>query len=242
MVSGGLGSYLKTFLVCLVLLALASGARWLLLSQDGLRALDQDLVTYRFRPQVEKQSEWTPPALASVKIDEPHIETSSVEVLVEEILSPTNHTPSPSAKNSRMFAASRVIQVKTTDHTKYVVEAGDHLDKISKKFYGTYQRYKEILKANPGLDPKGLRPGMVIKIPEAPKGLPVNTLSYVSEPKTSMGFHVIRSGDTLGAIAQQKLGSTKWVSKILGLNPGLNPSRLRVGQKIKLPEVTQASR
>jgi nucleoid-associated protein YgaU len=216
--------------------------RWLLLPPASDSMSVQDLVTYRFRPQVQKESQWAPPSSATVT----GLEDQDVSVVAEAAKALVDSPEKPLASNSRVvdkyvFAVSRVLQVKTTDHTKYVVESGDRLDKISKKFYGTYQRYREILKANPGLNSRSLRPGMIIKIPEAPQGLPVNSLAYVSEPQEKASTHVIQPGDTLGEIAQRKLGSTKWVSKILDINPGLKPSRLKVGQKIKLPSVAVAS-
>ena len=215
-----------------------------MLSNDEAVVPEQDLVTYRFRPQVQMRSEWVPPRTLPTQILDQNIPKVSMaaEPKKEELASVDHQSTSPERGGHQIFAASRVLQVKTTDHTKYVVESGDQLDKISKKFYGTYQRYKEILGANPGLDPRSLRPGMVIKIPQAPEGLPVNSLAYVKEPREKSNEYLIQSGDTLGEIAQRKLGSTKWVPQILELNSGLNPSRLKVGQKIKLPDVSRASR
>ena len=66
----------------------------------------------------------------------------------------------------------------------------------------------------------------------------MNSLAYVKEPREKSNEYLIQSGDTLGEIAQRKLGSTKWVPQILELNSGLNPSRLKVGQKIKFLCVT----
>lgn len=44
-------------------------------------------------------------------------------------------------------------------------------------------------------------------------------------------FYVIRSGDTLGAVAA-RYGTT--VARLLGLNPGLEPTAMRIGQKIRV--------
>jgi LysM repeat protein len=43
--------------------------------------------------------------------------------------------------------------------------------------------------------------------------------------------YVVQSGDTLGAIAA-KTGTT--VARLLQLNPGINPTALRVGQRIRV--------
>jgi len=45
----------------------------------------------------------------------------------------------------------------------------------------------------------------------------------------------IRSGDILGTIAKRQLGSSRYASRIVDLNPGLNPKSLQIGQEILLP-------
>ena len=47
--------------------------------------------------------------------------------------------------------------------------------------------------------------------------------------------YVVRSGDTLGEIAQRELGSASRWTEIRDLNPGLDPRRLAVGQRLSLP-------
>ncbi len=47
--------------------------------------------------------------------------------------------------------------------------------------------------------------------------------------------YVIRHGDTLAAIARRIYGNFRMVRAIERANPGLDPRRLRVGQKIRLP-------
>ena len=47
----------------------------------------------------------------------------------------------------------------------YTMKAGDTLWSIAAKHLGSGQRWKEIVKVNPGLDPRKLRVGQVIKLP-----------------------------------------------------------------------------
>ncbi len=49
------------------------------------------------------------------------------------------------------------------------------------------------------------------------------------------GTYVIRHGDTLVAIARRIYGNARMVRAIERANPGMDPRRLRVGQKIRLP-------
>jgi nucleoid-associated protein YgaU len=55
------------------------------------------------------------------------------------------------------------------------------------------------------------------------------------ERPKSERLHLVRSGDTLGEIAQSTLGSSRRWPEIAALNPGLDPSSLRVGTRIVLP-------
>ncbi len=48
--------------------------------------------------------------------------------------------------------------------------------------------------------------------------------------------YVVGKGDTFGRIAQTQLGSSKRIDEIRELNPNVDPTRLRVGQRIKLPK------
>ena len=47
--------------------------------------------------------------------------------------------------------------------------------------------------------------------------------------------HTIKKGDTLIGIAKRQLGAEKRLADLQALNPGLDPTNLRIGQKIRLP-------
>ena len=47
----------------------------------------------------------------------------------------------------------------------YTIKPGDTYIKLARRLYNDESRFKEIEKLNPGLDPKKLRPGTVIKLP-----------------------------------------------------------------------------
>jgi len=85
-----------------------------------------------------------------------------------------------------------------------------------------------------GADP----PGPVLR-PEGVEGDVVTTpLRRRPEPKNT---YVIVSGDTLYDIAMHKYGDPKFVRAIQEANPGLDPARLRVGDRIVLPEPKKES-
>jgi len=56
------------------------------------------------------------------------------------------------------------------------------------------------------------------------------------EPLTSQPFvYTVEKGDTLWSIAKRYLGDGKRWKDIVSSNPGLDPKKLKVGQKIVLP-------
>lgn len=77
----------------------------------------------------------------------------------------------------------------------------------------------------------------------APVAQPVVADSMMSAPVSSSamgssmsgGSYTVKRGDTLYGIAKQKYGDGKQWQKIASANPGLQPSTLKVGQKIVLP-------
>ena len=85
----------------------------------------------------------------------------------------------------------------------YVVEKGDTLMLVAFKIYGDYTKWRDLLSSNSGLsDPHKLVVGSTLFYPSVadkfhwePQGLP----------------HLIRSGETLGTISNDKYGTTsKW--------------------------------
>lgn len=54
-------------------------------------------------------------------------------------------------------------------------------------------------------------------------------------PGNGQSEYVIQRGDNLYRISERLLGSTRRWKEIQDLNPGLDPTKLKVGQKIKIP-------
>lgn len=54
--------------------------------------------------------------------------------------------------------------------------------------------------------------------------------------------HVVKAGETLGTISSKEYGTSKHWKRILDANPGLDPARLRLGQRLILPAIPDAAR
>jgi nucleoid-associated protein YgaU len=130
----------------------------------------------------------------------------------------------------------------------HVVESGDSLSVIAQKRLGSSQRWKEIQALNGGIAPERLSVGMKLQLPKGGTAAPVEErrLAPAPErkpertpeptPKLAGGStHIVRSGQTLSQIAEDRLGrSSRW-KEITALNPGVTPERLVVGKKLILP-------
>jgi|GEM_PF-5747449 len=219
--------------MCALGILLAS--RWMWVKPQLQHERSQNEVQFSFHPQVtESRVVKAPPPSALAKIPKevvPAIKKS------EETQKETN-SKVITASFVKRDPASTVIEIVNPVEIKYEIQPGDRLDIISNKFYGTHQRWKELLKANPGLDPAKIKPGQIILIPGTKTDLPKQETVYLSTHSQNRRAYKVRENDLLSKIAEKELGSIKFVSKILELNPGLKPDLLRPGQTIYLPVST----
>ena len=144
---------------------------------------------------------------------------------------------------------------------RYRIKKGDTLAGIAKASLGDANRWKEIEAANPGLNPRRLKEGSEIVIPSgstvaaAPPATQFprpNTLldpghgptvpekaspSPAPAPAPAGSFREVevRSGDTLYEISRRELGNPDLYFKIIQANPGIDPKRIKPGQKVRIP-------
>lgn len=163
--------------------------------------------------------------------------------------------------------AGYVAPTTVGKETTYTVKSGDSLAKIARKELGSEQRWSEIAQLNPGLNAKNLKVGQSILLPvgsapaaasPVPAAAPASAVAAVqqpaqkpaakpasasvaSAPKAKGGrTYVVKSGDTLARIAARECGSSKAAAQIASLNPGINPDRIKVGDKLVLPASSAA--
>ena len=118
--------------------------------------------------------------------------------------------------SKRNTASKSSAAVKT-----HVVQSGETISHIAVKYNTTT---KKILELNPGLDPNKVKIGQKIRVKSdsAPKQ---------SSAAQQAVYHTLLSGETISHLAV-KYGTT--TKKIKELNPGLNPDKVRDGQKIRV--------
>lgn len=86
-----------------------------------------------------------------------------------------------------------------------------------------------------GADP----PGPVLR----PSGIVGEIISgRLRSPAAAENVHTVVQGDTLYGIALRHYGDPRYIQAIQAANPGLDADRLRVGDKIRLPDVKRDER
>lgn len=115
----------------------------------------------------------------------------------------------------------RPSQVPCPGGELYTIRAGDTLYQISRRMGVSLD---DLLAANPGINPERLQVGQQICIPgEAPP----------EEPSCPGGtLYTIRAGDTFWQISR-RMGIP--LDELLAANPGVDPDRLQIGQRICIP-------
>ena len=113
------------------------------------------------------------------------------------------------------------------------VVSGDRLWNIAARYYGKGHLYKHIVSANSSLDSADdIRPGMKLTIPAPPETRPP-TPRISGDPGRT---HTIETGDTFSGLALRYLGTSSRYQEIADLNPDVEPTRMKVGTVIKIPE------
>ncbi|MCE9590402.1 MAG: LysM peptidoglycan-binding domain-containing protein [Planctomycetes bacterium] len=98
---------------------------------------------------------------------------------------------------------------------------------------GCQDKPKEDASATP---PPPLEPAAPVAAPApAPAPVPVPAETYAPAPAAGARSYTVKKGDTLYGIARREYGDARKVKDIIAANPGLDPNKIKVGQKINLP-------
>ncbi len=125
---------------------------------------------------------------------------------------------------------------------RYVVQPGDSFMLLAEVYYGSQSHAGFLMRANPHVkDPKRLRVGTEIRIPELPKSASprARTSAGLKVDATPSGrTYVVKAGDSLTGIAETQLGATSRWKELYELNKEVikNPDVLRSGIVLVLPK------
>jgi nucleoid-associated protein YgaU len=132
-------------------------------------------------------------------------------------------------------------------------QPGDTFATLAQTYYGSTKYAPVLRQANPEVsDPSSIRVGTAIRIPSLPADADKLADTARTKPAASPGgansagkpaigsrTYVVRPGDSFYKIAERELGKASRWKELLALNKSLvdgDPTRLRVGQKVTLPE------
>jgi hypothetical protein len=142
---------------------------------------------------------------------------------------------------------------KTTYHYHKVRYHGESLSVIAKWYTGDVQNWPHLAKANSNLDPDHITIGTTVLIPKnllhTSKPMPKAFVDAVTKrhrsekakfartpPKRAYYYHRVKySGETLSIIAKWYTGDADNWQALTKANPKLNPNRINVGDKIRIP-------
>jgi nucleoid-associated protein YgaU len=161
---------------------------------------------------------------------------------------------SPIPSGPATLPSARDTSVRT-----HVVQPGETYASIAKAVYGNESYYPHLIRANPTIEARRLRPGMTINVPPSSEvradttsrpgstGSPQAAAQSAApqaalDPRTE---YRVGEGDSLEKISLKLYGKRDRTEKLYELNKatiGADPARLKIGMVLKLPEAPTTMR
>jgi LysM repeat protein len=142
--------------------------------------------------------------------------------------------PPPMVASNTPVIPPPVVEPPAPAGTEYVVAKGDSLAKIAKK---NGVSTKALEAANPGVVPTKLKIGQKLVVPASSKTSADASAPAAATSDAGSTSYTVKSGDTLTKIA--KAHGLK--VKALEAANGLSTTKIKVGQKIKIPSKAEAA-
>ena len=200
----------------------------------------------------------TETVLIATSEPEPVVPTETVLIATSEIVATATSKPKPTATTvdekaeatatpkaspttkPNITATSTLIPKATIEPTPevmtYTVRSGDVFALIAQNHNLSFD---QLLDANPGVVPQGIKIGDKLMIPlgvekdeENEAEDEANSEDETSTPVPDPSQYIVRAGDTFGMIAQ-RFGLT--IEELSDYNPKIDPQRLSIGDTIYIP-------
>ncbi|MDE0914196.1 MAG: LysM peptidoglycan-binding domain-containing protein [Planctomycetota bacterium] len=141
---------------------------------------------------------------------------------------------SVSRKRKTPSRATLSPQAAVESTHEYIICRGDNLGRIARVECGDSKMVKRIMALNGITNPDRIREGQVLRLPGAGTRAPTaRAASHRAAP--SSRTYVVKPGDSLSAISQRTLGTSKRWEELMALNNISDPTKIRVGQVLNLP-------
>jgi len=121
----------------------------------------------------------------------------------------------------------------------HTIKPGESLSMVAKIYYGDYKKFPIIAKFNNMSDATQVKVGQEIKVPEI-EGVPFLTKKQEIETGEKYIIHTIKPGESLSMVAKIYYGDYKKFPIIAEFNNIPENTQVKVGQKIKVPEIEGA--
>jgi len=171
------------------------------------------------------------------ELNPPAVDTNAVAMDTNTLPNSVSNPPVvvPPVATNLPVVVPPVEPVAQVGGAEYVVVKGDSLAKIAKKNGVTL---KALQAANPGVVPTKLKVGQKLVLPAGGKTSADAAASAVAAAGDTAGAtYTVKSGDTLTKIAK-KNGTT---AKAIQAANGLSTTKIKVGQKLKIPSKAEAA-
>jgi len=190
------------------------------------------------------------PAATEVKVggqtpSPPVSESAAISTAIEQ--SAPQDIPLEQRKEAAAPATPAVAPASAPASQTHVVQRGDTLEAVSLKYYGTRNKWRDILNANKGIDPKRLRIGTKLTIPvvtaapaspvAAAASAPPALSAAVEAPQSGQRSYTVQKGDSLFLIAKKCYGDGSRWKDIQAANPEMarDARALRPGMVLVIP-------
>ena len=144
---------------------------------------------------------------------------------------------SDSRKRKISARATLSPQAAVESTHEYTIRRGDNLGRIARVECGDSKMVKRIMALNGITNPDRIREGQVLVLPGAGARAATTRVASIQAAAPSKRTYVVKAGDSLSGISQRTLGTSKRWEELMVLNRISDPTKIRVGQVLKLPGV-----